>query len=177
MVTYRIALGPDLDWLPDDTEESLLGTTVHQGVIVTLDTGLNLYKRRARLPWLIGNQLKLVIPRRGGGSYLPSPDILVHPTLGDAQISSIAVVRDGPPALAIEVTSPATARAHDLDTLNPRAKPRAYEECGIPEYLVFDPLGDFIPEQIPPPAAGTARSASRSSPRASACASTPRTVT
>lgn len=86
MVSARFALSPDLDWLPDDTEESLLGTTVHQGVIVIIDTGLNLYKRRAGLSWLIGNQLMLIIPRRDGRSYYPSPDILSHPTLGGAQV-------------------------------------------------------------------------------------------
>jgi Uma2 family endonuclease len=148
MVTYRIALGPELDWLPDDTEEALLGTTSHQGAIVILDTGVNYHKRRNKLPWLIGNQLKLIIPRRGGGVYQPSPDILIHPTLGDAQLSSLSIVEHGPPALVIEVTSPATARSHDLDTISHRAKPQAYEECGIPEYLVFDPLGEFIPDQI-----------------------------
>ena len=149
MVTHHIALGPELDWLPDDTEESLLGTTVHQGTIVLLDNSLNLHKRRAGLPWLIGNQLRLIIPRREGrAAYQPSPDILIHATLGDAQLSSLSVAQYGPPALAIEVTSPATARAHDLDTISQRAKPQAYEECGIPEYLVFDPIGDFIPAQI-----------------------------
>jgi len=148
MVTYRIALGPELDWLPDDTEESLLGTTAHQGAIVTLDNSLNYHKRRAGLPWLIGNQLKLIVPRRDGRTYQPSPDIIVHPTLGDVLLTSLAVAEHGPPALAIEITSPSTAREHDLNTISHRAKPQVYEECGIPEYLVFDPIGDFIPDQI-----------------------------
>ena len=148
MVTYHIALGPELDWLMDDTEESLLGTTVHQGAIVVLDSSLNSHKRRAGLPWLIGNQLRLIIPRRDGKTYQPSPDIIAHLTLGDAQLTSLSVAEHGPPALAVEVTSPSTAREHDLNTISHRAKPQVYEECGIPEYLVFDPIGDFISDQV-----------------------------
>jgi hypothetical protein len=148
MVTYRIALGPELDWLPDDTEESLLGNTVHQSAIVILHTGLDLHKSRLGLPWLVTNKLPLIIPRHDGGTYQPAPDILVHPTLGDALLDSLAVATQGSPALVMEITSPDTAYQHDLDTLNPQAKPLAYEQAAIPEYLAFDPIGDLIPEQI-----------------------------
>ena len=156
MVTGVIALGPELDWLPDDTEESLLGTSVHQMVIVSLDNCIDRVKRQNQLPWFIGNQLKMIIPRgRGRAAYYPSPDIIIHATLGGAMLSSLAVAQDGPPALAIEVASPdppfgrvPRARAHDLDTFNPAAKPRAYEQGGIAEYLVYDPLGTLLPERV-----------------------------
>jgi hypothetical protein len=63
-------------------------------------------------------------------------------------LTSLNVRVYGPPALIIEIASPATARSHDLDTLNPRAKPSAYGQAGIPEYLVFDPIGEIIPDQV-----------------------------
>lgn len=148
MVLARSAIGPELDWLLDDTEESLLGTSIHQTVIVDSDSVLNRHKRNQQLPWLIGNQLKLLIPRQNGGVYQPSPDILVHATLGDLRLSSLPVAQYGPPALAIEIASPATARSHDLDTLNPDAKPLAYAQAGIAEYLFYDPLEEFVPGRI-----------------------------
>ena len=150
MVTYPIALGPEFDLLLDDTEESLLGTTLHQQIIVTLVNGLSYFSVREHRTWLVGYQLKLLIPRRNGrGYYQPSPDVQVHPTLGnDHQAGSLNVTAVGPPALAIEVTSPSTAREHDLDTLSPRAKPAVYARCGISEYIVFDALGEEIPERM-----------------------------
>jgi Uma2 family endonuclease len=149
MVTHEIALGPEFDFLPDDTEESLLGTPLHQLVIVTLFNSLMRFARRTGLPWFVGNQTKLLLPRRGARvPYQPSPDITVHPTLGTPPESSLDARTAGPPALVIEVASPATARAHDLDTLDPRAKPGAYAAAGIAEYLAYDPTGDIIPERV-----------------------------
>jgi Uma2 family endonuclease len=149
VVTYQLALGPELDWLVDDTEEALLGTSVHQYTIVNLYSDLSRLKRRAGLPWFIGNQLKLIIRRRDGHPpYYPSPDILIHPTLGDAELSSLSLARHGPPVLIIEVASPGTAYQHDLEAVDPEGKPRAYAQAGIPEYLVFDPTGNIIPERV-----------------------------
>ena len=161
MVLHKAAKGvllsPDLDWLPDDTEEALLGSMLHQRVIVSDVNSLTRVSKRGNLGWKIGNQLKLIIPREGGGRpYQPSPDIIVHtsPLVDDHQ-SSLNINAYGPPALAIEVCSPThpaggcpAAYSHDLDTFNPAAKPSAYARAGIPEYLVFDPTGDIIPELV-----------------------------
>ena len=149
MVTYQLFLGPELDWLLDDTEEALLGTSVHQYTITNLYGDLTSYRDDAGLPWFIGNQLKLIIPRRDGRPpYYPSPDIVIHATLGDIELSSLSFARYGPAALAIEIASPATAYGHDLDTVDPEAKPLAYAQGGIPEYLAFDPTGKIIAEII-----------------------------
>lgn len=150
MVLKMVALGAEFDTLPDDTEEALLGSMLHQRVIVSGVNSLTRASRRGNLGWKIGNQLKLIIPREGGGRpYQPSPDIIVHrsPLVDDHQ-SSLNVNAYGPPALAIEVCSPSTALQHDLDTYSPQAKPSAYAKAGIPEYLVFDPTGDLIPELV-----------------------------
>jgi Uma2 family endonuclease len=150
MVVNAVVLGPELDWLPDDTEEALLGSMLHQRVIVSDVNSLTRYSKRANLGWRIGNQLKLIIPRASGErSYQPSPDIIVHtsPLLSDRQ-TSLSVNTFGPPALAIEVCSPSTALEHDLNTFNPQAKPSAYARAGIPEYLVFDPTSDLIPDLV-----------------------------
>jgi Uma2 family endonuclease len=150
MVANAVMLGPEFDLLPDDTEEALLGSMLHQRVIVSDVNSLTRYSKRANLGWRIGNQLKLIIPREGDGrSYQPSPDIIVHtsPLVSDQQ-SSLNINTYGPPALALEICSPSTALDHDLDTFNPQAKPSAYARAGIPEYLVFDPTGDLIHDRV-----------------------------
>lgn len=148
MVTYQIALGPEFDFLPDDTEESLLGSTIHQDAIVVAQDSLRRNSRRKGLPWYVGNQLTMIIPRHGGRVYQPVPDLLVHTTLGDVRPTSLSVALVGPPDFVLEVASPSTAMAHDVDTLDPRAKPQVYAACGIPEYFVFDPLGEILGVQV-----------------------------
>jgi Uma2 family endonuclease len=150
VVLHMVALGPEFDLLPDDTEEALLGSMLHQRVLVSDVNSLTRYSKRENLGWQIGNQLKLIIPRESGErSYQPSPDIIVHTASNlTARQPSLAINVYGPPALAIEVCSPSTAFEHDIDTINPRAKPSVYVKAGIPEYLVFDPTSDILPEFV-----------------------------
>lgn len=149
MLVRSFALDPRFDHIPDDTEETLVGSTLHQSAITVLASGLNLCGPRRGHPWLVGNQLKIIIPREGSRpSYMPSPDILVHPTLTNASRSSLLITSDGPPALIIEIASPSTALASDLNLTDERGKPSIYAAIGVPEYLVFDPSTEFIPEQI-----------------------------
>jgi Uma2 family endonuclease len=149
MVTRTIALGPEFDLFRDDDEETLVGSSSHQGAIVALYEGLSNCGRKRGLPWFVGNQLTVLIPREGRKPPLqPSPDILVHPTLAAEHRSSLDVVKDGPPALVIEVVSPATALDRDLNVDLPIGKPGVYAAAGIGEYLVFDPLAEFLPERV-----------------------------
>jgi hypothetical protein len=89
------------------------------------------------------------MPRRGDRPPAqPAPDICVHPTLTRAPRTSLLVAVDGPPSLVVEVTSPATALGRDLNADSFVGKPQVYEAMGIAEYLVFDPLAEFIREQV-----------------------------
>lgn len=149
MLTRSFALDPRFDHMPDDTEETLVGSTLHQGAITVLASGLNLCGPRRGHPWLIGNQLRMIIPREGSRpSFMPSPDILVHPTMTNASRSSMLITSDGPPALIIEIASPSTALVSDLNLTDERGKPSIYAAIGVPGYLVFDPSTEFIPGQI-----------------------------
>ena len=144
-----VALGPEFDGLQDDTEETLVGSSLHQEAITALYTSLTLCGPRRGLPWFVGNQIKVVIHREGSQApYMPSPDILVHPTLTSASRSSLVLAVDGPPALVIEVASPATAVERDVNLTSPTGKPRVYEATGVAEYLVFDPTGDLLGTQV-----------------------------
>ncbi len=149
MATRTVALGPAFATLRDDDEETLVGSSLHQEAINALYNGLKGCGPRRRLPWFIGNQLKIVIPRTGNRApYQPAPDILVHPTLTAASRSSLILAVDGPPALVIEVAGPATALERDVNLAAPTGKPRVYEAIGVGEYLVFDPAGDILGTQV-----------------------------
>lgn len=149
MLAKSFALDSRFDHLPDDTEETLVGSSLHQGAITVLTSGLTLCGPRRGHPWFVGNQLKMIIPRQGRRApYMPSPDILVHPTLTSASRSSLVLDTDGPPALIIEIASPSTAVTNDLNLTDERGKPNVYAAIGVPEYLVFDPTAEFIPERI-----------------------------
>lgn len=144
MATRPLALGHEFDLLHDDDEETVVGTPPHQGAIVALDTGLNLHARRRGLPWFVGNQQPILIPRTDyGPPRRLLPDIWVHPTLTPAGRSPLLLAADDPPALVIEVASPSTV-ARDADPAAPGNKVRAYEALGVAEYLVFDPVGDLL---------------------------------
>lgn len=52
---------------------------------------------------------------------------------------------DGPPVLAVEITSESTAR-NDLDET--WGKAYVYGAAGVREYLVFDPTGDSLPPRV-----------------------------
>lgn len=149
MTIHARVLGPEFDRFVDDTEETLVGSSTHQGAIVALAEGLDDCASQRNLPWFVGNQLTLVLPREGSRPPAqPAPDICVHPTLTSAPRTSLLVAQDGPPALIIEITSPSTARERDLNTSGPTGKPRLYEAAGVPEFLVFDPYREFIGEQV-----------------------------
>ncbi len=140
-----IALGPQFAILTDDTEKSIVGSSLHQGAIMVLHDSLDACGRGRGLPWFVGNQIRMLIPRSGGRLLTLSPDLLIHSTLGSGSRDSIIVAADGPPVLVIEIASPSTARPRDLAEGTPRGKPAAYAALGIAEYLVFDPVGDFVP--------------------------------
>ncbi len=149
MVTYPITLGTEFDVIPDDTEESLMGSAIHQGAIVTAFDGLRICATRRDLPWFVGNQQTLLIPRED--RRLPrriAPDVFVYPTLAISNPTSIAITEHGPPTLAIEIASPGTALTNDVDIFNPTAKPRLYERIGVAEYLAFDPTREIFGEPI-----------------------------
>lgn len=148
MVLHTFVLSPEFDHLPDDTEETLMGSSLHQGAITALATSLTLCGPRRGLPWFVGNQIKLIIPRQGRAPFRPSPDILIHPTLTNASRTSLVPASDGAPALAIEIASPSTALSSDLNLTDPKGKPAVYANLGIREYLVFDPTAEFVTEQI-----------------------------
>jgi len=127
--------------LHDDMEEDLVGTDWHQRAISSLYTSLSDIAQRAGLPWHVGNQLTLVAWKPDGTAWRPSPDIMVHPQGGPAPRKEMVARTDGAPALVVEVASE-SMWSYDADTAEGKAA--GYLALGVPEYLIFDPTGDFL---------------------------------
>jgi Uma2 family endonuclease len=152
MARHDVAL-IEPEWLlPDDDEESVVGADWHQDAIRTLVYGLRDVAEVDGLPWHVGDQLPLVGPRPDGTLWRPEPDTSVHPTAGPHKRAEIDLRTEGLPALLIEVLSKSTWQldlALEPREGRPRAKAWGYLALwGVPEYLTFDPLGEFVPEQV-----------------------------
>ena len=139
-------------WLPDDTEESILGADWHQEAITNLWNGLRDVTRARRLPWHVGNQMTLVAWHPDGTPWRPKPDIMVHPQAGPVRREEMSAQTDGLPALIIEVASPSTYISDVTISAPTRERPAAkgfeYLAWPIPEYLVFDPTEALLPGQV-----------------------------
>ena len=140
---------PPAVWPADDTEESVLGTNLHQTAIITLRTGINEAASLAApegtmVPWQAGGQTMLRGFRRVDGSaYTTLPDVFVYRKPWDDERGSLHVATDGPPVLVIEVLSKETFEA-DLDLKEGKAA--SYAWAGVAEYLTLDPAHRYAPE-------------------------------
>lgn len=138
-------------WPPHDTEESVLGTDLHQTTITNLRLGINEVAQIGLspgqpAPWRALSQMALLdCVRPDGTLYRTYPDIFVYarpiaPTRG-----SFSVEIDGPPILIIEVLSEST---YQVDLNLARGKGYSFARAGVPEYLALDITGQYVPEGI-----------------------------
>lgn len=136
-------------WPPDDTEESILGSDLHQATITNLRWGINEVARGGlsagqAVPWQALSQIALLgCVRPAGSAYRTYPDVCVFPRPIDPARASVTLNVDGPPVLIVEVLSEATYES-DLDVVS--GKGYSYARAGVQEYLVVDPTGRFLPE-------------------------------
>jgi Uma2 family endonuclease len=138
-------------WPPHDTEESVLGTDLHQTAITNLRLGLNEAAQSGLTsdqvaPWQTFSQTALIGCRRPEGSlYRTYPDVFVNRGPLDRQRGSTIIATDGPPLLIIEVLSEAT---YEVDIDLDRGKGWSYADAGVREYLTFDQTGRFGANKI-----------------------------
>ena len=130
------------DWLPMDTEESVLGTQWHQEAIDALATMLAEVGRRHGHSWGVARGIALLgtgARYPDGKSYDPKPDVMVfsHP-LPNGDIAGISIAEAGVPLFIAEVASKSTW-GNDLGF-----KKEVYEFARVPEYITFDTAGHFI---------------------------------
>ena len=142
---------PQVAWPPDDTEESVLGTNLHQGTITNLRLGLNEAAVSATppsgpVPWQALSQTAISGMRRWDGSpYTVLPDVFVYRQPIDERRATLVLAQDGPPLLIAELLSPKTAR-RDLDL--ERGKGASYALAGVVEYLILDPTEEQQGTQV-----------------------------
>lgn len=140
-----------LIWPPDDSEESVVGTDLHQKTITNVRLGTNEAAELERtpeepVPWQALSQIVLLGCRRPDGTeYRTMPDVFVYTRPIDLNRGSLALALDGPPVLIVEVLSESTY-AWDIDL--ERGKGYSYAQAGVREYLTIDPTGTFLPERI-----------------------------
>jgi hypothetical protein len=141
---------PEGAWPPDDTEESVAGTDLHQMTIINLRLGINEVAGTRTtpgqaVPWhALSQTIVTGFERPDGTRYKTLPDVFVYRQAIDQNRGSLAVGVDGPPALIVEVLSEST---YDVDLDLVRGKGCSYARAGVHEYLALDPTGAFIPER------------------------------
>ena len=148
-----IASRPVEAWPPDDTEESVVGTNLHQETIGAVKLGLTevaiaLTPPGGQQPWHAFMQTTITGWRHfDSAPYATLPDIYVYRQAIDLRRPSLSLAGEGPPLLIVEVLSPTTYKA-DLDL--EQGKGYSYARGGVREYLTLDPTGEFAdyhPEQ------------------------------
>jgi hypothetical protein len=152
MVSARASLSyPKPGWPPDDSEESVVGTDWHQTTITNLRLGINELAHAAAgpdapVPWQASSQIMVLgFQRWDGTPYTVLPDIFVYRTPFDRFRSSLSLIEDGPPSVIIEVASPSTYES-DLDLV--AGKGWVYAQGGVPEYVMVDIAGIFLPSPV-----------------------------
>jgi len=144
--TYAHAAPSTEVWPPDDTEESVLGTNLHQTTIINLRWGINESARLSApagqpVPWEAVPQLLLLGCQRPDDTFIKTyPDVFVYLRPIGQDEASFKISVDGPPALIVEVLSDAT-QAVDLNL--ERGKGYSYARAGVREYLALDTSGAF----------------------------------
>ena len=133
----------DFVWLPDDTEESVAGSGLHQQAIMTAYGMLLQIQADEHASWGVGNQLSVEgFRRRDGSLFTPMPDVVVVPRHIPLELATISIAEYGIPWLFVEVASPSTWSA-DVGE-----KAATYARAGVAEYLVFDPTGALLGTQV-----------------------------
>ena len=128
----------------DDTEESVMGTDLHQVAIFEAYGQLEQYAREIGAEgvpaWYVSSQVTVIVrlPRKSA-PWRPKPDLFVVPGVPAHSRSSYDTRTEGPmPAFILEVASESTWH-NDVEE-----KTTLYNLTGVREYLVFDPTQEHL---------------------------------
>ncbi len=125
--------------LLDDTEESVVGTSLHQIAISALADALVELRGAHKHTWDVGRNLGFRgFPQPNGPRYAPKPDVVVHPRALPTGLTEVHLNDYGPPHLVVEIASRTTV---DNDV---EAKALSYALGGVAEYLVADVSGEGL---------------------------------
>lgn len=125
---------------PDSDGQPMAESTLHRRVMSDLIEALERRFEGDPGVWVGGNLLLYYV--EGNPRFSVSPDVLLAPVAKwDRPIYKLW--EEGqPPRFVIEVTS-STTRREDLGK-----KKDLYQRLGIEEYILFDPLGDYLKPRL-----------------------------
>jgi len=125
--------------LHDDTEESVVGTPLHQIAISALADTLTELRRSRGYTWNVGRNMGFRgFPQPNSLPYAPKPDVVVHPRALPTGGTEVHLNDYGPPHLVVEIASRTTV---DNDMGD---KALSYALGGVAEYLVADVSGEGL---------------------------------
>ncbi len=128
----------------DDTEESVVGSDLHQEAIAEAHGPLARYAAEIGTEgapaWYVSNQVTVITPLpERTRPWKPKPDLFVVPGIPAHSRSSYDTRTEGPmPPFVLEVVSESTWQ-NDVGE-----KSRLYGLTGVREYLVFDPTREYL---------------------------------
>jgi Uma2 family endonuclease len=138
MMPGRRLTAPEAVVYPESDGKPMAESELHQDEMVRIIQTLRLWFEDDPLIHVAGNQL--LYWEEGNPRLSIAPDVYVikglpkWPPLRTYKLWEVK----RPPAVVIEVTS-STTRREDLGR-----KRRIYADLGVPEYFLFDPLGDYL---------------------------------
>jgi Uma2 family endonuclease len=127
---------------PDSDGEPMAETGVHVLAMIALIGALRMYFTQRRDMYIIGNIF--LYYEKGRPQSCKSPDVMVVKGVSSTpQRRSFKTWVEGTaPAVIFEITSKGTA---DEDVENKR---ELYERLGVNEYFLFDPLHEYLDQQV-----------------------------
>lgn len=126
---------------PESDGKPMAETDIHRDEMVNLILALQDYYRDDSQMYISGNLF--VYYEEGNTKKKISPDVLVVRGVRKGQRRTYKIWEEGKvPEVVIEVTSDET-RYEDM-----YAKRELYQELGVKEYYLYDPTGDYLPNQL-----------------------------
>ncbi|MCS6960523.1 MAG: Uma2 family endonuclease [Pseudanabaenaceae cyanobacterium SKYGB_i_bin29] len=123
---------------PCEDEESLAETREHLLAIVHILSVLSLYLKGRAIVF----SHQFFYPVKGNPDTRVTPDIMVVFGIPEKEYPNYKLWEGNKPSLVLEVTSESTIQ-RDWGI-----KREIYSEVGIDEYWLFDPYGEWIPQQL-----------------------------
>jgi Uma2 family endonuclease len=126
---------------PTSDGQPMAETGIHVRLMVDLIVTLRQYYRERQDVYVIGNIF--LYYREGHPEARRSPDVMVIKGVDKTERRSFKTWEEkAMPCVMIELTSGQTAKEDQED------KKQLYQELGVREYFLFDPLHDYLPQPL-----------------------------
>jgi Uma2 family endonuclease len=131
--------------LYEDDEEGDMGeASVHVAMIVVIYCGLKSILESDKRFQVFANLNLYYVPQRPAAYVSPDCMVVATWTGVPAELTSYRIGQEGPaPVLTVEVLSERSAQQRDL-----AEKLIVYAKLGVPEYILVDVTGAFLPERL-----------------------------